>query len=131
MGLDTNPHAEGIIGAAVSLFFAGGFFGAITTSYVAGHFDRKGAIGMASVIVLIAGALCAVSIATFMVFRFFSGLGNFTIAISVPMWIAELSLPTSRGILAGVHAVMANIGYTASACIGVGFYYYQSNPAVQ
>jgi MFS family permease len=59
MGLDTNSHAEGLIGACVSLFFAGGFVGAASTWYIADRWGRKIAISLGCIIVLFGGALTA------------------------------------------------------------------------
>jgi sugar porter (SP) family MFS transporter len=133
MGLSTNPHAEALVGATVALFFAGGFFGALSTWWVADRFGRKGAIALASTIILISGALSAgsVNITMFIVFRFFAGWGTLMIAISVPLWIAEIAPSNSRGVLAGMHALMANIGYTTSAYVGVGFHYYNESSSAQ
>ena len=128
MGLDTNPHAEGLIGACVSLFFAGGFVGAASTWYIADRWGRKIAITLGCIIVLIGGALTAgaVNIAMLLIFRFITGIGCLMLVISVPLWIAEIAPPGSRGVLAGMHALMSNLGYTTSAHVGVGFYFYQS-----
>ena len=126
MGLDTNPNAAALLGGSVSLLYAGGFCGATSCWFIADRFGRRFAIAMASTIVLISGALVAgsVNMGMFMAFRFFTGWGCLMYAIAVPLWIAEISPQNSRGILASMHAVMSGTGYTVSAYVGVGFYYY-------
>ena len=75
MGLDTDTHLESILGACVSLFYAGGFFGALFNSWCADALGRKLSIAIACGIMVVSTALCAgsVHIAMFIVFRFFTG----------------------------------------------------------
>ena len=77
MGLDTAPNADALTGATIALFFVGGFFGAMSTWWIADRFGHKIAIATGSTIVCVAGALAAgsVNITMFIVFRFFTGWG--------------------------------------------------------
>jgi MFS family permease len=75
MNLIDNPHQASIIGAMNSLFYAGGFFGAVFNSWFADFAGRRAAIMVACLVMLIAGALVAgsVNVEMFIVFRFFTG----------------------------------------------------------
>lgn len=71
----TNPHTATIRGAMNSLFYAGGFFGAVFNSWCADRFGRKKALATGATIMIISSALCAgsVTVSMFIVFRFFTG----------------------------------------------------------
>jgi MFS family permease len=70
-----NPNAAHIEGAMNSLFYAGGFFGALFNSWFIDRFGRKMSIATACTIMIISSALCAgsVHVAMFIVFRFCTG----------------------------------------------------------
>jgi MFS family permease len=77
MGLATNPNAEGLTGTVVGLFYAGGVFGAILSTYLADSIGRKWTAALGSIILVVSTACLAgsVNIAMFIVFRFFVGMG--------------------------------------------------------
>lgn len=77
MGLATNTDAESLIGAAVSLFYVGGVFGAVLNSLIADRLGRKWTAVVASIILCVATGCLAgsVNIAMFIAFRFFVGMG--------------------------------------------------------
>jgi len=116
-----------------SLFYAGGFFGAIFNSWFIDRFGRKWSIGTACVLMIVSSALCAGSahVAMFIVFRFFTGWSCLMLLISVPLWITEVAPPRGRGVLANIHGLMAVFGYLIASYVGVGFYYYQNGSGNQ
>jgi MFS family permease len=59
------------------LFYAGGVFGAILSTYLADSIGRKWTAAIGSVILVVSTACLAgsVNIAMFIVFRFFVGMG--------------------------------------------------------
>ena len=130
---DSTPNTAKIEGAMNSLFYAGGFFGAIFNSFYADRFGRKASVCTACAIMIISAALCAgaVDIAMFIVFRFFTGWSCVMLLITVPLWIMEVSPPKGRGAMGQIHAWMAVIGYLLAAYVGVGFYYYQKGSGNQ
>lgn len=77
MGLDTSSIADSLIGAINGLFYAGGIFGAFTSSWVSNRWGRKAATILGNIFVMIAGAVMTGSVnpAMFICFRFISGLG--------------------------------------------------------
>lgn len=83
MGLDTRPNASGLEGAMNALFYAGGFFGALFTSWFADYAGRLRTIGLACIIQVIAAALCAgsVNVGMFIAFRFFTGWRSVAVTI--------------------------------------------------
>ena len=130
---EENPKTPGIEGAMNSLFYAGGFFGALFNSWYADRFGRKGSIMTACIVMILSAALCAgsVNVAMFIVFRFFTGWSCVMLLITVPLWIIEIAPPKGRGALGQVHAWMAVAGYLLAAYMGVGFYYYQKGSGNQ
>lgn len=131
MKIDTKPNATAIIGATTSLYYAGGFFGALCSNWIGDRWGRKTAIMAGALIVLVSTALCAgsVHIAMFIVFRFFTGWGAFILMISVPLWILETVPPEVRGSFAQMHGVAVNLGQTLAAWVGVGFFLHVSSSA--
>jgi len=77
MKLNTNPNEAGILGAMNSLYYAGGFFGALCHGWVADAYGRKMSIFVGGMFVLVSQALIAGAYnpAMFIVFRFFAGWG--------------------------------------------------------
>ncbi|KIM94679.1 hypothetical protein OIDMADRAFT_60456 [Oidiodendron maius Zn] len=125
MGLDTNPNASALLGAATSLYYAGGFFGALFSNWISDRFGRKVAIGSGVLLILLSSALTAgsVNIAMFIVFRCMCGWGALMVSMSVPLWIMECAPPNVRGAFAQFHGVGVNIGYLVASYVGIGFFY--------
>jgi len=75
--LDTASNKEAIEGAMNSLYFTGGFFGAICSGWMCKAFGRKVSVIAGALLVLVSGALLAASVnsAMFIVFRVFNGWG--------------------------------------------------------
>jgi MFS family permease len=68
-------NAPATTGTMSSMFYVGGFFGALFNSWYVDRVGRKASIGTACIIMLISCALCAGSVhaAMFIVFRFTTG----------------------------------------------------------
>ena len=47
----------------------------------------------------------------------------FQVLASVPLWVAELAPPQTRGILIDIHAFLMLVGYNVAAYVGLGFYF--------
>lgn len=100
-----NPNANALLGATNGIFQTGGFFGALVIGYCADRFSRRGAIAIASVFLVVGGALqsASVNIAMFLVMRFITGFGVGLVVGAVPLYQSEVSPPHSRGFLVGLH----------------------------
>jgi MFS family permease len=127
MGLATKSNATQLISAMNAVYYVGGFLGTVLNGPIADRLGRKPSIMIGGIITMISAALLAgsVSMAMFIVFRFFSGLGSYMLAMSVPLWIAESVPPEVRGIFAMFNGFFINVGYLVSSYIGVGFYFYK------
>jgi sugar porter (SP) family MFS transporter len=133
MNLIDNPHQASIIGAMNSLYYAGGFFGAVFNSWFADFAGRRAAIMVACLVMVIAGALVAgsVNVEMFIVFRFFTGWSALMLQAAVPLWVVEVSPAVHRGKLANIHGMMCTFGYVIASYVGVGFFYYQKGSGQQ
>jgi MFS family permease len=75
--LDTASNKAQIEGMMNSLYFTGGFFGAVLSGWMCKAFGRKASVIAGALVVLVSGGLLAASVnnAMFIAFRFFNGLG--------------------------------------------------------
>ncbi|KAJ9628285.1 uncharacterized protein PV06_01269 [Exophiala oligosperma] len=114
-----------IQGLSTSLSQAGGFFGCFFNSWTADRFGRLRSFQIASLIVIVGGALTAgsINIPMFLFFRFFAGFGVGMILVLFPMYAAELSPPRARGLLVGQHGPGLAIGYNIAAAVSYGCYF--------
>ena len=124
MGIATLSNANDILGAAGSLYYAGGFLGAFFGHWASDAYGRKPTIFIGLAVVLVSQALCAgsVHIAMFIVFRFTSGFGGIVLSMVVPMWITECVPPEVRGAFSQLHGSAVDLGYFLASYIGVAFY---------
>lgn len=110
--------------------------------YIMDKWGRRAAVVCVSAIGLVSGALlCASqSVAMFLVFRFFAGIGSWgTVTISeyllvpynldnvhllfiAPVYSAELAPPAMRGFFGGVNGIAIGIGYSFATYMGLAFY---------
>ncbi|EJU04808.1 general substrate transporter [Dacryopinax primogenitus] len=114
-GLDTDPgYANSIEGAINGLFSAGGTFGALLVGWMNDAHGRKKTMNLAAVICIVGSALQAgsVGVTMFLVARFVTGWGIGMMVVLIPIFQAEVSPPTSRGLLVGQHG-----------WVGVGTFY--------
>ncbi|OAA60346.1 General substrate transporter [Niveomyces insectorum RCEF 264] len=121
--LDTNTDA--MTGAMNGIYTAGGFVGALVSSWLADRVGRKKSIFIGTVLATIGGALQAGSVkwAMFLVFRCVNGLGVGMLLSLVPLYQSEVSPPHNRGLMVGFHGIMVTVGYFGSTWIGFGFYF--------
>jgi MFS family permease len=88
-----DAPSEGVIGAIVSLFAAGAFFGAIMAGWTADKFGRKRTIQIGSVIAIVGCTLQTAAV--------IAGWSIGVLSMIVPMYQAEISPPHARGLLSG------------------------------
>jgi sugar porter (SP) family MFS transporter len=79
----------------------------------------------ASIVSIIGGALTAGSIhvAMLIIVRIIQGAGLGALATLVPIYLAEASTPSKRGMLTGLHGFFLVSGYNLSAWVGFGCFF--------
>ncbi|KAG0707359.1 general substrate transporter [Suillus ampliporus] len=119
--VDNVSYANKIEGSISGLFSAGGILGALTVGYMCDKHGRKTTMNTAALICIIGGALQAgsIDVAMLLVARFITGWGSGMMGVLIPIFQAEISPPSSRGLL-GTWIVL---GYTIASWVGVGTFY--------
>ncbi|EXJ76827.1 hypothetical protein A1O3_10472 [Capronia epimyces CBS 606.96] len=125
MGLDTATNASSLISAILSMFYAGGFFGAFCHALLADRYGRKVSASVAASIMIIAAAICTGSnnIGVYIAFRFFCGWASYQFICTIPTWVTEITPPSHRGVLGNIIAVNIGLGYVIASFSGIGFYF--------
>ncbi|KAK4949973.1 hypothetical protein LTR10_011815 [Elasticomyces elasticus] len=126
--LDKRGDANNIFGLMNSLYFAGGFFGCLSSSLAADKWGRRWGIAIPTLITILASSLMSgsVNIPMFLFFRFVSGFGGFMLLAAIPVWMSEIAPPNIRGALVSVHNLALLIGYSVATWIGYGFFFIDS-----
>ncbi|KAH7016776.1 general substrate transporter [Ilyonectria destructans] len=108
-----HPNADEV-GAVVSLFTGGGFFGAAAAGPLGDILGRRYAIMIGAIIFCLGGALQAAgqSLSFFYAGRAVAGLGVGILVMIVPMYQAEIAHPSIRGRVTGLQQLMLGIGAT-------------------
>ncbi|KAF4631751.1 hypothetical protein G7Y89_g6380 [Cudoniella acicularis] len=124
----TGPDAvytNHILGAVNALFFFGAAMGALIGGPIADNIGRRYAIMTAAITSIIGGALSAgsVHVAMLIVVRIIQGCGLGALATITPIYLAESSTPSKRGMLTGLHGFFLVAGYNTSAWVGFGCYF--------
>ncbi|KAG9698313.1 general substrate transporter, partial [Aureobasidium melanogenum] len=119
----TKATAAGISSNITSAFQAGAFFGALFCYFLTERVGRKWAL-QANVVVYLVGAVL-MTVATHQLSfiyagRVLTGLGCGAITATVPSYIAELSVPSIRGILTGLFEVAYQVGSLIGFCVNYG-----------
>lgn len=124
----TGPGASytnNILGAVNALFFFGACMGALGGGPLADKIGRRWSLITAAVIAVVGGALAAGSahVAMLIIVRIIQGTGLGALATLVPIYLAEASTPSKRGMLTGLHGFFLVSGYNTSAWVGFGCFF--------
>ncbi|GAB7348901.1 hypothetical protein MBLNU459_g7593t1 [Dothideomycetes sp. NU459] len=108
-------------GTIVALFTAGAFFGAFGAGFC-DPLGRRGALALGSVLFMVGGILqtAAEAVAMLYVGRLIAGFGIGILVEIVPIFQAEISHASIRGILISLQQTMLGIGALAASWIGYG-----------
>ncbi|KZO89790.1 MFS general substrate transporter [Calocera viscosa TUFC12733] len=125
-GMDTNPHAAAILGAAGCFFNVGGFFGVFFISFCMDRWGRKiglyTACGCSIVGLAITGGSAA-NIGMFIFGRWLTGFGGWGSCMAALIYESEISITETRGFLSGCTGTANAVGYAIAAWVGVGIFY--------
>jgi len=110
------------LGAVVSVFAGGAFFGALLAGRTADWIGRKRTIQLGSIIAIVGCTIqtASVDIAMLIVGRFICGLAIGVLSMIVPMYQAEISPPHARGLLSGMTQWMISWGFFIANWVGYG-----------
>ncbi|KAK9476851.1 general substrate transporter [Lipomyces japonicus] len=105
--------------AIISGFNTGAFFGVMLASLLADRWGRKNSIWFAAFVVLIAGGMQAVSVNTHMLVcgRIIGGFGIGILNLAIPIYNAEISPSSKRGLIIGFHGLFISIGFCLASWI--------------
>lgn len=111
---DIFSDTASVLDAINSLFYLGAAIGAILQSYLADWVGRKKALGLTGVLAIIGNALVAGSVTVGMMYpvRILQGCALGMILTLVPLYIAEVAPPRSRGFLTAMTTFSYLFGYT-------------------
>lgn len=119
----TDDVANSISSNITSAFQAGAFFGAIFCFLITERVGRKWALECSSVIFVVGAVLMTAAtnqLSYIYAGRVLTGLGCGIITATVPSYIAELSVPSIRGILTGLFEIVYQIGSVLGFWINYG-----------
>jgi SP family galactose:H+ symporter-like MFS transporter len=120
---DFAPLSDLVQGIIVSFLLVGAVTGALIGGPTSDRFGRRTTVFVAAIVFAI-GALAAAFApnAAFLVFaRFLLGLGVGFASLVVPLYIAEIAPPDTRGALVSLNQLMITIGILVSYLVGVAF----------
>ncbi|UKZ78169.1 hypothetical protein TrVFT333_005904 [Trichoderma virens FT-333] len=115
--------ANNISSNITSAFQAGAFFGAIFCFFITEKVGRKWALFISNVVFLVGAIIMTAathSLANIYAGRVLTGLACGGITATVPSYIAELSIPSIRGILTGLFEIAYQIGSVIGFWINYG-----------
>ncbi|KAK7730983.1 hypothetical protein SLS63_005653 [Diaporthe eres] len=119
----TDDVANSISSNITSAFQAGAFFGAIFCFLITERVGRKWALEVSSVIFVVGAVLMTAATSQLSYIyagRVLTGLGCGIITATVPSYIAELSVPSIRGILTGLFEIVYQVGSVLGFWINYG-----------
>jgi sugar porter (SP) family MFS transporter len=120
---DFAPLSNFLQGVIVSVLLVGAVTGALTSGPLSDRFGRRPVVLLAAII-FAAGAIAAALAPNvgFLIFaRFILGLGVGLASLVVPLYIAEIAPPATRGALVSLNQLMITIGILVSYLVGVAF----------
>ncbi|KAG8745574.1 hypothetical protein FRC10_007752 [Ceratobasidium sp. 414] len=123
-----NPGDQ-ILGAVVSTFAGGCFFGAMVAGWLADRVGRKRTIQIGSFVAVLGCSLQtgAQNISYLMVGRVIAGLAIGCLSMIVPLYQSEISPPEMRGFLTGMTQFMIGMGFLVANWVGYGCQYLDSD----
>ncbi|GAB7358335.1 hypothetical protein MBLNU230_g2407t1 [Neophaeotheca triangularis] len=107
-------------GAIVSVYNAGQAVGGLTVGYLADKFSRRWTMELSLFLNIVAGILqcAAVNPGMLIVGRLVGGISSGQLLSLVPMYLAEVAPPSTRGFLVGMQGMMIAIGFGVANWIG-------------
>ncbi|KAG2345534.1 general substrate transporter [Suillus weaverae] len=122
---DNPSYTNKIEGSISGLFSAGCILGALAVGYIYDKHGRKITMNTAALICIIGGALQAgsINVAMLLEARFITGCGIGMMVVLIPIFQAENSPPSSRGLLVGQHGAWIVFGYAIASWVGIGTFY--------
>ena len=120
---DFAPVSDFLQGVIVSFLLVGAVTGAITGGPISDRVGRRPTVLLAAIIFAIGAIAAALApSAGFLIFaRFILGLGVGLASLVVPLYIAEIAPPETRGSLVSLNQLMITIGILLSYIVGVAF----------
>jgi MFS family permease len=120
---DFAPLSNLMQGVIVSFLLVGAVTGAITGGPLSDRFGRRPVVLLAAIIFAVGAIAAALApSAGFLIFaRFILGLGVGLASLIVPLYIAEIAPPDTRGGLVSLNQLMITIGILLSYIVGVAF----------
>ncbi|KAM0325137.1 hypothetical protein ACHAQA_007676 [Verticillium albo-atrum] len=114
-----------LTGAVVSVYNAGQAVGTFIGGWAADKLSRRRAISLACTVAIVGIVLqtASVNIGMFITGRLLTGISSGMILPVVPVYIAELSKPKSRGIVVGFQGMGIALGFCLANWIGYGGIY--------
>ncbi|CAE6424644.1 unnamed protein product [Rhizoctonia solani] len=116
-----EPNHE-LLGAVVSTFAGGCFFGAMAAGWLADRIGRKRTIQAGSLVAILGCSLQtgAQNISYLMAGRVVAGLAIGCLSMIVPLYQSEISPPNMRGFLTGMTQFMIGMGFLVANWVGYG-----------
>ncbi|MGW7574944.1 sugar porter family MFS transporter [Streptomyces sp. NPDC054765] len=109
--------------AVVSILLVGAIVGALTAGQLLDRIGRKKALFALAVVFTLAALSCAAapSVGLLMIGRFVLGLAVGASSVAVPVYVAEIAPPTSRGRLVSLYQLLVGVGIFVSYLVGYAF----------
>ncbi|KAF8440307.1 sugar transporter [Boletus edulis BED1] len=116
-----NP-SPAIIGAVVSTFNGGCFFGAMGAAWTNDKWGRKRTIQFGAIWALSGCAMQAgaPNLACLLAGRIFAGVAIGILSMTVPLYNTEIAPPKVRGFMVGLNQQMIGIGFIVANWVGYG-----------
>ena len=120
---DFAPLSDFLQGVIVSVLLVGAVTGAIAGGPLSDRLGRRPVVLLAAIIFAV-GAIAAALAPNVLILifaRFILGLGVGLASLIVPLYIAEIAPPDTRGALVSLNQLMITIGILLSYIVGVAF----------
>jgi sugar porter (SP) family MFS transporter len=120
---DLGPLSDFVQGLIVSFLLVGAVVGALSGGPFTDRFGRRWTAMLAAIIFAIGALIVALTpTVVILIFgRFVLGLGVGLASLVVPLYIAEIAPPDTRGALVSLNQLMITIGILVSYLVGVAF----------